>query len=128
MEIHIGNLSPGTTVYDLNNMFGLPADPPQCRVFRKVDRDGRVFHYAIVIVRSDAAGQRLIKRFNNTVQNGKRLELHEVQPRRIGNERRALNWRIKAWNGSSRRNAERRVALGDGENVKDSRLVWVQSA
>lgn len=109
MEIHIGNLPPQATVSDLNNLFGLPANPSQCRVFKKQGRDGRVFHYGLAIIRPDAAAQRLIERYRNASLSGKRLEVREFQARRIGNERRALNWRIKPWNGSERRKVERRA-------------------
>ena len=111
MEIHIGNLPPEATVSDLNNLFGLTANPSQCRVFKKQGRDGRLYHYGLAIIRPDTAAQRLIARYRNASLSGKRLEVREFQPRRIGNERRALNWRIKRWNGSERRAVERRAAL-----------------
>lgn len=111
MEIHIGNLPPHATVSDLNNLFGLPENPSQCRVFKKTGRDGRVFHYGLANIRPDAAGIRLIERYRNAQLSGTRLEIREFQPRRIGNERRAQNWRSKYWNGAERRRVERRAAL-----------------
>jgi RNA recognition motif-containing protein len=110
MEIHIGNLPPQATVSDLNNLFRLPANPSQCRVFKKQGKDGRVFHYGLAIIRPDAAAQRLIERYRNASLDGKRLEVREFQARRIANERRALNWRTKPWNGGERRKLERRAA------------------
>ena len=110
MEIHIGNLPPEATVTDLNHLFRLPANPSQCRVFKKHGRDGRVFHYGLAIIRPDTAGQRLIDRYRNASLSGTRLEVREFHPRRIANERRALDWRTKPWNGTERRKVERRAA------------------
>jgi len=109
MEIHIGNLPPQATVADLNNLFGFPANPPQCRVFKKEGRDGRLINYALAFIRPDAAGERLLERHKNAALNGVRLVVREYTPRRVGNERRALNWRSKVWAGPERRNLERRV-------------------
>lgn len=109
MEIHIGNLPPQATVSDLNNLFGFSANPPQCRVFKKQGRDGRVFNYALAFIRPDAAGERLLSRHRNANLNGVRLNVREYTPRRVGNERRALNWRSKVWTAPERRNLERRV-------------------
>ncbi len=108
MEIHIGNLPPQATVADLNHLFGLPANPPQCRVFKKQGHNGHMHYYGLAIIRPDAAGQRLIERYRNALLSGSRIEVRELQPRRIGNERRALNWRNKTWNGTERRQHERR--------------------
>jgi hypothetical protein len=110
MEIYIGNLSPQATASDLNKLFGFPATPPVCRIFKKQDRDGREHCYALAIIHPDAAGERLIKRFKNATLNGARLNVREHEPRRIGNERRALNWRNKPWAGPVRRTLERRVS------------------
>jgi hypothetical protein len=109
MEIHIGNLPPQATVSDLNNLFGLPTNQSHCRILKKHGSDGHVFHYGLVIIRHDVTGQRLIKRFRNASLSGTRLKLRELQPRRIDNERRALNWRIKRWTGTEQRAVERRV-------------------
>ena len=108
VEIHIGNLPPQTTVGDLNQLFGFPANPPQCRIFKKQIHDGRVLFYGLAIVRPDTAGQRLIERYRGASLNGVRLEVRQFIPRRIGNERRALNWRTKPWHGPERRRSERR--------------------
>lgn len=109
MEIHIGNLPPQATVADLNKLFGFPANPSVCRVFKKQGRDGRVFHYGLASIRPDAAAQRLIERYRDALLRGTRLVVREFHPRRIGNERRALDWRTKPWHGPERRKDERRA-------------------
>lgn len=109
MEIHIGNLPPQATVADLNNLFGFPANPAQCRVFKKQGRDGHLFHYGLAVIRPEAAGQRLLARYRNATLDGARLSVREFVPRRMGNERRALDWRTKPWHSAERRQLERRA-------------------
>jgi uncharacterized protein with PIN domain len=71
-------------------------------------RTGTKRYFAIVTVTSERQARKLTKRLSNLKDFESPLVIREYKQRSYSNERRALNWRDKEWNGVERRVGERR--------------------
>lgn len=111
MNLFIGNLPLKVTEQDLCALLRLPERDAQrrLRIFKKPDRSGRVLRFGIVHVDSDADLRKLLDRNRDARLLGQPLSVREFVPRAAGNERRAIDWRTRAWPHSERRIAERRA-------------------
>lgn len=111
MNLFIGNLPSGATEGDLRAILRLSqADAGhRLRIFKKPDRRGHTLRFGVVHVASDAELRRMLQRNRDAELNGQRLQVREFMPRAAGNERRAVNWRSRAWPHAERRKAERRA-------------------
>jgi uncharacterized protein with PIN domain len=70
---------------------------------------GQKRYYAIVSVPSERHAKKLTKKLSATSKDFESpLVIREYKQRSYSNERRALNWRDKEWNGVERRIGERR--------------------
>ncbi len=114
MELFIGNLSPEATPAELWGIFRRTGLLPwrsnfSARVVRTlVGPEGRIHHYGRVTVHSERHAKRAVRRFSGQRLHGRCLIVREFRFRAAGNERRALNWRLRAWQGPERRFGERR--------------------
>jgi RNA recognition motif-containing protein len=111
MNLFIGNLPSGATVGDLRAMLRLSQAEAarRLRIFKKSDRQGHMLRFGLVHVASDTELQRMLQRNRDAVLNGQHLQVREFVPRTVGNERRAVDWRARAWPHLERRTAERRA-------------------
>ena len=108
MIIFIGNLPAGISAQVLGELAGLdPATP--ARICKKHDTAGDLHRYALVHVKSERDGARLIRRLDGTGCYGNRLVAREYAHRKAANERRRLDWRSMPWDGPERRRGERRA-------------------
>jgi uncharacterized protein with PIN domain len=77
--------------------------------YKKVKlKTGQRRYYAIVTVESERHAKKLTKRLSAVREFDSPLVIREYKQRSYSNERRALNWRDKEWNGVERRVSERR--------------------
>lgn len=66
-------------------------------------------YFCIANIDKEKTAHKFIKKFNNKSPYGHPLNIREFVHRSYGNERRAINWRNKAWDGDEKRNGDRRV-------------------
>lgn len=110
MMIFIGNLPPVVSEQTLAVALRLSREDAQrLRIVRKPSRYGGSVRYAVLQARTESAGHKLIARNGKVYVDGNRLVVREFQKRIAGNERRAVNWREKAWPHAERRRSERRA-------------------
>jgi uncharacterized protein with PIN domain len=77
--------------------------------YKKVKlKTGQRRYYAIVTVESERQAKKLTKRLSAVREFDSPLVVREYKQRSYSNERRALNWRDKPWDGVERRISERR--------------------
>ncbi len=108
MDVFVGNLAFNVTYTDLIGFFKGFSNKMKLRIVDKRQDDGSKNRYAIATFISDKLALKAIKKLNGKVLRGERLVLREYFNRYYANERRALNWRDKPWNGVERRLSERR--------------------
>jgi hypothetical protein len=72
-----------------------------------------------VSIEPDALGERVIERLHDTQFRDSVLVVREFVTRINNNDRRALNWRMKNWDGGERRLRERRQPTVDMEKKQD---------
>ena len=111
MNLFIGNLPSKATEQDLCALLRLSQRDAErrLRIFKKADRAGRTLRFGIVHVNTDADLRRLLDRNRHAELQGQRLSVREYVARAAGNERRAVDWRTRAWPHAERRVAERRA-------------------
>lgn len=111
MNLFIGNLPSKVTEQDLCALLRMSGHEAQrrLRIFKKADRAGRTLRFGIVHVSTDADLRKLLDRNRNAQLQGQRLSVREYVARAAGNERRAVDWRTRAWPHAERRMSERRA-------------------
>lgn len=111
MNLFIGNLPSKATEQDLCALLRLSQRDAErrLRIFKKADRAGRTLRFGIVHVPTDADLRKLLDRNRHAELQGQRLSVREYVARAAGNERRAVDWRTRAWPHAERRVAERRA-------------------
>jgi hypothetical protein len=107
MIVYIGNLSAATTEQDLRRLAGLPAGTP-VRIIKKPAGAAGMSRYGLLHTRSDREGNKLIDSLQGKSCKGNVLAVREFGQRVAGNERRRLDWRVLPWEGTERRENERR--------------------
>jgi RNA recognition motif-containing protein len=127
MDIYVGNLPEGFVAYDLRRVFNevLKVNGIK-RFFSKIDpatdvkftivetqKDSDMARYGLVTIDSEEVGRLCVERLNNKIVRGRPLVVREYRSRTCMNERRALNWRERPWDGPERRKKDRRK-LSDG--------------
>ena len=108
MEVFIGNLAPNATLTDLIGFFKGFSNKAKIRIVEKRQEDGSKVRFGIADFESDKLALKAIKKLNQTSLRGDLVVLREYLHRYYGNERRAVNWRDKPWDGVERRQLERR--------------------
>lgn len=108
MEVFIGNLAENVTVSDLTAFFKAFANKARIRIIEKRQEDGSRIRYGVADFDADKLALKAIKKLNQKELRGRPVVLREYFHRSYNNERRALNWRDKPWNGPERRRVERR--------------------
>lgn len=114
MEVFIGNLADNVSVTDLTAFFKAFANKARIRIVEKRQEDGSRIRYGIANFDTDKLALKAIKKLNQKELRGRAVVLREYIHRSYSNERRALNWRDKPWDGPERRRVERRKK----ENIK----------
>ncbi len=132
MEVFIGNIPENITSYELrrfvdeifeNRSVGLQfwkKKSPEQLSFKIVNKhiEGHLYHYAIANVGPSEMGPEFIELLDQQLFNNVPLDVREYYSRSYMNERRATNWRARAWGDVERRQADRRQHdLSDSEAV-----------
>ena len=108
MEVFIGNLSSTTTLNDVMHFFKGFAKKARFRMVNHKLETGERSYYAVADFENDKLALKAIKKLNGGVIRGEIVTMREFIHRTYTNERRALNWRDKTWDGPERRRNERR--------------------
>ncbi|MCW8841420.1 MAG: RNA-binding protein [Gammaproteobacteria bacterium] len=108
MELFVGNITTTTTLNDVINLFRSFASKARFRMVEKKMENGNRAYYAVADFDSDKLAAKAIKRLNGSIIRGQNVIIREFIHRSYSNERRAVNWRDKPWNGPERRRNERR--------------------
>ncbi|HEY0633768.1 MAG TPA: RNA-binding protein [Gammaproteobacteria bacterium] len=108
MDVFVGNLSPRTTLSDLVTFFKGFASNARFQIHDKQFEDGSRSRYAIATLDPDKLAEKAIKKLNGQVLNGHVVAVREYLHRGYSNERRAMGWRERPWQGIERRASERR--------------------
>lgn len=111
MEVFIGNISPNTTLNDVVNFLKGFAKKARVRVVDHPLEDGGHSRYAIADFDAEKMALKAIKKLNGTLLHGQTVVMREFFHRSYNNERRAVNWRDKPWDGPERRKDERRKKI-----------------
>jgi hypothetical protein len=111
MIVFIGNLPAGLSERELQHLVQPPGGAP-VRIVKKRNRRGNLYRYGLVHARSERDGLKVIRRLHGMDYMGAQLAAREFGPRRVGNERRRLDWREVPWTGMERRLGERRSSEG----------------
>ncbi|WP_303902342.1 RNA recognition motif domain-containing protein [Thiohalomonas denitrificans] len=114
MELFVGNLPPGIESAELRVAFRRSVFLPvwmirSAKVVEFRDRHGSIGHYGRVTLASRAIGRYAVRLMAKRRLQGYRVRVREFHYRAAGNERRALNWRLRHWGGIERRRSERRA-------------------
>lgn len=107
MDLFIGNLPEHFDGYELRKLFrGYESGAK----FSVVDKKsyGRRVRYGLAAIEPINEAWRAIEALNQQEVQGQPIVVREFIHRSYGNERRALNWRERPWNGPERRQTERR--------------------
>ena len=126
MEVYVGSLSPHTTRNDVVTFLKSFARDARIRMIDQKLEDNLRAYYAIANFDSDRLALKAIKKLNGGVLRGEQVELREFFHRRYSNERRALNWREKAWSGLERRNQERRKKVVPAAQSADDFSIQIE--
>lgn len=108
MDVFVGNLSPNTTLSDVVAFFKGFAKKARIRMVDQKLENGKRAYYAVADFESDKLALKAIKKLNGGVLRGEKVVMREFFHRSYSNERRAVNWRDKPWDGPERRQSERR--------------------
>jgi hypothetical protein len=111
MEVYIGNITPKTTLNDVVNFLKSFAKKASVRLVDHPLEDGGHARYALADFDTDKLALKAIKKLDGAVLHGNTVVMREFIHRSYYNERRAVNWRDKPWNGPERRNLERRQKI-----------------
>jgi RNA recognition motif-containing protein len=111
MIVFIGNLPAGLSERELQHLVQPPGGAP-VRIVKKRNRRGNLYRYGLVHARSERDGLKVIRRVHGMDYMGAQLAAREFGQRRVGNERRRLDWREVPWTGMERRLGERRSSQG----------------
>lgn len=113
MEIYVGNLSPKSTLTGLRRFFKGYARKARMAIVEKPHDDGSKSRYGLVEIEQDKLARKAIQKLDLKELDGRRLILREYVHRAYSNDRRALNWRDKPWDGAERRRKDRRRGTTD---------------
>ena len=111
MEVFIGNISPNTTLNDVVNFLKSFAKKTRVRIVDQPLENGGHARYAVADFETDKLAIKAIKKLDGTTLRGNAVVMREFFHRSYYNERRAVNWRDKPWEGPERRQLERRQKI-----------------
>lgn len=133
MEIFIGNIPSEMNGYELRRFVNgiLDSRKPSIWPFMRNKEPGELsfkivekhtasgsYRYAVATVEPKSVALECIALMDKRLFRDNELEVREYIPRSYMNERRAVNWREKAWNGIERRMGDRRqVAIASGSSA-----------
>ncbi len=113
MEIFIGNLPSAISTAELLLFFKgyHKRDGIEARIVDEVTENGVHHRYAVVTIDHERLAAKALKKLDGKPLKGHHLMLREYQHRSYGNERRAIGWRNRPWDGPERRKVDRRLKL-----------------
>lgn len=112
MNLYIGNIPRNADDYGLRKFFQMFGQ--EDAAFRIVEKEahGQTYRYGYAELGNNAKGlslaRSLIRKFNGKNMGEKRIVVREFYHRNYANDRRAVDWRNRPWNGRERRSTDRR--------------------
>ncbi len=123
MKVFIGNIPKTRSSYELHQFikeifkkrrsaFNFWKKSPEYLSFNVIDKpiDGDIYRYAIAHIEPSAIARESIELLDQQFFGENPLDVREYRSRSYMNERRAVNWRERAWSEVERRSDERRGA------------------
>lgn len=107
MDVFVGNLHDSVAYRDVALLFKDFKQPP-VNLVEKAQADGSPVRYAVVTFDSERLAKKAISKFDGHKLRGQPIIVREFVHRGYANERRALDWRSRAWSGPERRQSDRR--------------------
>ena len=107
MDVFVGNLHDAVAYRDVALLFRDFKQPPVNLVVR-TQADSSAVRYAVVTFDSDRLAKKAISKFDGHTLRGQPIIVREFVHRGYANERRALDWRSRAWSEPERRQSDRR--------------------
>jgi RNA recognition motif-containing protein len=108
MDVFVGNLPETISVSELERLL-FPFDRQvQIKLQHQQYREGQAVCYGVCTFSSERLAHKAIKKLDGYHLFGRALAVREYLYRSYSNERRALGWRERAWDGAERRDGERR--------------------
>lgn len=108
MDVFVGNLPDTITANVLEKLLSPFDRAVQIKLHRHQDKDGLAGCYAVCTFSSPRPAHKAIKKLNGYTLFSRMLTVREYFYRSYSNERRALGWRDRPWQGVERRGVERR--------------------
>lgn len=108
MEVFVGNLPETINAADLERLL-LPFDrQAKVKLHQLTYKEGGAVCYGVCTFSSERLAHKAIKKLDGYLLFGRALSVREYLYRSYSNERRALGWRNRPWDGLERRGGERR--------------------
>lgn len=108
MEVFMGNLPETLNAADLERLL-LPFDRQvKIKLNNQRYKEGGAVCYGVCTFSSERLARKAIKKLDGYLLFGRALSVREYLYRSYSNERRALGWRNRPWDGLERRDGERR--------------------
>lgn len=108
MDVFIGNITVNTSQTEILSLLKGFAKKARVRMVNQTLESGERAYYAIAEFDSERLARKAIKKLNGTLLHGQQVVLREYVHRSYSNERRAVNWRDRPWDGPERRRSDRR--------------------
>ncbi|MGM0594551.1 MAG: RNA recognition motif domain-containing protein, partial [Pseudomonadota bacterium] len=103
MDVFIGNITVNTSQTEILSLLKGFAKKARVRMVNQTLESGERAYYAIAEFDSERLARKAIKKLNGTLLHGQQVVLREYVHRSYSNERRAVNWRDRPWDGPERR-------------------------
>ncbi len=122
MEIFIGNLPAVVGKTELLLFFKgyYKRDGIDVRIVDEDTEGGEHHHYAVVTIEHERLAAKALKKLDGKPLKGHHLVIREFHHRSYGNERRAVGWRNRPWDGPERRKVDRRLKVKRDEPSSDA--------
>jgi len=108
MEVFVGNLPETINPADLQRLLAPLDRDAQVKLHHLNYKEGGTACYGVCTFSSERLARKAIKKLDGYLLFGRALTVREYLYRSYSNERRALGWRNKSWDGLERRGGERR--------------------
>jgi RNA recognition motif-containing protein len=109
MDVYVGNIPDTIKVIDLERLLRPLDRQVQIRLHHHNGKQGPAACYCVCTFSTERLARKAIKKLDGYLLFGRALSVREFLYRSYSNERRALGWRNRPWDGVERRSGERRM-------------------
>lgn len=109
MDVYVGNIPDTIKTIDLERLLRPLDRQVQIRLHHPNGKQVQATCYCVCTFSTERLARKAIKKLDGYLLFGRALSVHEYLYRSYSNERRALGWRNRPWDGVERRSGERRA-------------------